>query len=61
MTYIPEINRRYVARCDAWGYLASRGFGCVPGGWRNGRWLATVKHDLGGFKVRIWLPVPEIT
>jgi hypothetical protein len=55
MTYSTEIRRRYETRDDAWGYLASRGFVCHAGGWRNGRWAATVMREGDGFDVTVWL------
>jgi len=56
MTHPAEINRRYETRDAAWGYLASRGFSCGSGEWRNGRWVASVWHDEFGFSVKVWLP-----
>ena len=56
MTCLPEINRRYETRHEAWEYLASRGFSCDMEGWRNGRWLAQVEHDDRSFNVKVWLP-----
>jgi hypothetical protein len=55
MTCNAEIRRRYDTRQEAWEYLASRGFACGGSAWQNGRWVATVVHDGGGFNVTVWL------
>lgn len=58
MTCNAEITRRFPTREQAFGYLLSRGFLCVPRGWENGRWSATVEGDRSGSRVRVWLRLP---
>jgi hypothetical protein len=53
-----KINRRYQTRDEARGYLASRGFSCGLMGWRNGRWMARIGRDGGGFNLEVWLALP---
>lgn len=55
MTCNAEIRRRYPTREFAHAYLCSRGFLCLPQGWANGRWSATVEGDDTGYSVIIWL------
>ena len=56
MTCQATISRHYQTHNEAWGYLASRGFSCGLEGWRNGRWIARIGRDGGGFRVEVWLP-----
>lgn len=56
MTFPAAINRRYETREQVRGYLTSRGFMRGLEGWRNGRWLARVSRNDGGFWVEVWLP-----
>jgi hypothetical protein len=53
-----EITRRFPTREGAFKYLFSRGFLCVPSGWENGRWAATVDGGRAGCNVRVWLRLP---
>jgi len=55
MTCEAEIRRRYGTRDDALRYLAARGFLCLPHGWENGRWAATLEADRKEFIITIWL------
>jgi hypothetical protein len=55
MTCKAEIRRRCRTREDACAYLSSRGFLCLPSGWANGRWAATLDMDRDGCVVTIWL------
>ena len=55
MTCNPVIRRRYRTREHAYDYLCSRGFLCLPQGWANGRWSATVESDGSGYSVTVWL------
>ncbi len=45
MTCNAEINRAFPSYHAAYDYLASRGFLCLPRGWENGRWQASVASD----------------
>jgi len=38
-----EINRTFPTYRNAYDYLTSRGFLCMPRGWENGRWSALVE------------------
>lgn len=55
MTCNTELTRRYSHRAEAERYLASRGFLCLPSGWQNGRWAATLEKAGTSFILRIWL------
>lgn len=55
MTCNAELMRRFPTRVEAVAYLVSRGFLCLPGGWQNGRWAATLKNAGDAFIVSIWL------
>ncbi len=55
MTCDAAIMRRYPTRVEAVAYLVSRGFLCLPGGWQNGRWAATLKNAGDAHIVTIWL------
>jgi len=45
MTCRAEINRAFCSYHAAYDYLTSRGFLCLPRGWANGRWHASVASD----------------
>jgi len=45
MTCRAEINRSFPSYHNAYHYLTSRGFLCLPRGWQNGRWQASVVSD----------------
>jgi len=55
MTCRAELHRRYATREEACAYLASRGFLFLPGGWANGRWVATLDSTSSAVIVSIWL------
>lgn len=57
MTCNAELTRRYRSRTEAETYLASRGFLCLPSGWQNGRWAATLEKVAGAIIVRVWLRI----
>jgi len=59
MIYSPEIRRRYRTRQQAADYLCSRGFLYLPQGWANGRWCATVEDDGSGYRLTVWLGLPQ--
>jgi len=59
MTCNAELYRRFRSRDEAYGYLASRGFLCLPGGWANGRWAATLEKVDAGYIVAIRLEAQE--
>ena len=43
MTCQAQINRFFPSYDEAFGYLTSRGFLCLPRGWENGLWAASVQ------------------
>jgi hypothetical protein len=43
MTCNAEISRMFPSYRSAYDYLTSRGFFCLPRGWANGRWSASVE------------------
>jgi hypothetical protein len=45
MTCNAEINRMFPSYRAAFDYLTSRGFLCMPRGWQNGRWHASVESE----------------
>jgi len=45
MTCKAEINRRFPSYNAAFDYLTARGFLCMPRGWENGRWSASVNPE----------------
>ena len=45
MTCKAEINRAFSSYSAAFAYLTSRGFLCVPRGWENGRWHASIELE----------------
>ena len=57
MTFKAEIRRRCRSREEACAYLSSRGFLCLPSGWANGRWAATLDRDRDGCVVTVWLRI----
>jgi len=40
-----EITRAFSSYRAAYDYLSSRGFFCLPRGWENGRWRASVANE----------------
>lgn len=55
MTYSAELKRRYSSRDEACKYLTSRGFLCMPEGWENGLWAATLDCQGDQAVVTVWL------
>ena len=51
MTCSAEINRAFPSHHAAFDYLTSRGFLCLPRGWANGRWQASVVSE--GYRVLV--------
>lgn len=47
MTCKAELRRAFPTYGAAFRYLTARGFLCVPRGWENGRWHASVE-PMGG-------------
>jgi hypothetical protein len=55
MTCKPEINRTFPTYRNAYDYLTSRGFLCMPRGWENGLWFAAVEPAGGQIHVLVRL------
>ncbi|HUZ74193.1 MAG TPA: hypothetical protein VMU87_14520 [Stellaceae bacterium] len=53
MTCNAEINRVFPSYKAAFHYLTSRGFFCVPRGWENGRWSASV--EAAGRQIQVFV------
>lgn len=51
MTCKAEISRVFPTYHSAFGYLTSRGFLCLPSGWGNGRWSASI--EAAGSQIRV--------
>ena len=60
MTCVAELKRRFATPDAAFAYLTMRGFLCLPTGWENGRWAATVERTSLGVVVSVWLRLGEV-
>ena len=59
MTCLAELRRRFATPDAAFAYLTMRGFLCLPTGWENGRWAATVERTSHGILVTVRLRLGE--
>ncbi len=58
MTCKAEIHRVFATYDAAFHYLGSRGFFCLPGGWENGRWSASIEPAGMQIQVLVRLRAP---
>jgi hypothetical protein len=59
VTCLAELKRRFATPDAASAYLRMRGFLCLPEGWGNGRWAATMEKAGSGVLVTVWLRLDE--